>query len=297
MMGLPTYNLKLNQADLVEQSIEMFRLAAKMSQKYYQKHLLICYSGGKDSDVLLGLAKMAGIEYEVQHSVTTADSPDTMLHIKKVFSRLKANGVRCFYNYPKYKGKRCSMWSIIPQKLMPPTRIVRYCCAILKEPGGEGRAIATGVRRSESVRRRNREYVNNFSKSRPAKLNFKDAASLFEDAENFIEHDDNFTRSCKIKGETSFQPIIEWDTDNIWQFITDNNIEVNPMYSVGFKRVGCIGCPSATIREREREFEMYPKYKDAYMRAFNRMLNHRKEKGLQMTWQTADEVMDWWLRQ
>ena len=46
------------------------------------------------------------------------------------------------------------MWSLIPQKLIPPTRIVRYCCEVLKEHGGTGRMITTGIRWAESVKRK-----------------------------------------------------------------------------------------------------------------------------------------------
>ena len=52
------------------------------------------------------------------------------------------------------KVQRVTMWSLIPQKLMPPTRVVRYCCSVLKEQGGKGRMITTGVRWAESAKRR-----------------------------------------------------------------------------------------------------------------------------------------------
>lgn len=31
------------------------------------------------------------------------------------------------------------MWNLIPKKLMPPTRLVRYCCDVLKETAGKKR--------------------------------------------------------------------------------------------------------------------------------------------------------------
>jgi phosphoadenosine phosphosulfate reductase len=187
------------------------------------------------------------------------------------------------------------MWTLIPQKQMPPTRSVRYCCAILKETGGKGRAIATGVRRDESIARRSRVFANNFSKALPAQLDFDDAASLFEDADKPIEHDDNFIRSCKMRGKTSFQPILDWLDGDVWQFIEDNGIPTNPLYESGFGRVGCIGCPFASRSQRESEFEMYPKFKAAYLRSFDKMLDHRRASGLKTEWATAEEVMKWWM--
>lgn len=289
------YQPTLDHAEKVERSIAQMRLAAGMSKRYYDAPLLVCYSGGKDSDVLVELALMSGIDFEVQHSRTTVDAPETIYHVRDVFGRLESHGVHCFFHNPTYQGYRISMWSLIPLKQMPPTRLVRYCCKTLKETGGKGRAIATGVRRCESAARRNRAFANNFSQARPAALDFEDAASLFEDASKVIEHDDNFIRSCRMRGKTSFQPIVEWLDDDVWQFVDEQGIEINPLYADGFKRVGCIGCPLASPSERAREFERWPKYRDAYMRAFDKMLIHRKACGLDTQWETAQEVFDWWM--
>lgn len=47
---------------------------------------------------------------------------------------------------------------------------------------------------------------------------------------------------------------------------------------------------------KTKELEKYPKYKKAYLSAFRRMLDSRKEKGLKCGWETPEEVMEWWLR-
>jgi phosphoadenosine phosphosulfate reductase len=44
-----------------------------------------------------------------------------------------------------------------------------------------------------------------------------------------------------------------------------------------------------------RELERYPKIKRAYLSAFSRMLDERKRRELKTEWQTAEEVMEWWL--
>ena len=94
-----------------------------------------------------------GIPFEVQHNHTTADAPETVRFVRQEFARLENLGVKCTINYPVYKGKRTSMWDLIPQKLMPPIRIKRYCCEVLKEHGGDGHFVCTGVRWGESSRR------------------------------------------------------------------------------------------------------------------------------------------------
>jgi len=173
--------------------------------------------------------------------------------------------------------------------------LVRYCCAILKETGGAGRAICTGVRRSESNARSGRKFANNFSKARPAAMDFEDASKLFEEADSPIVHDGNYLRSCRMRGRTAFQPIIEWLDDDVWQLLDERMVETNPLYSEGFTRVGCVGCPMAD-RRRRRDFERFPKYRDMYIRAFYKMIAERRKRGLPTEWESGEEVFEWWMK-
>ena len=140
--------------DKEQTAIARLREASSMSLKVYKQPLVVTTSGGKDSSVCTALAERAGIPFEVMHNHTTADAPETVYFVRDELRRLELKGVKCVVNYPAYKGRRTSMWQLIPQKLMPPTRLVRYCCAILKERGGAGRFITTGVRWEESPSRR-----------------------------------------------------------------------------------------------------------------------------------------------
>lgn len=140
--------------DLEQMAIERLKAASDMSLMAYQQPLVICISGGKDSGVITELAIRSGIPCEFQHNHTTADAPETVRFVRREFKRLEEKGYKCTVNMPVYKGQRVSMWSLIPQKLMPPTRLVRYCCSVLKETGGAGRFICTGVRWAESTSRK-----------------------------------------------------------------------------------------------------------------------------------------------
>lgn len=48
-------------------------------------------------------------------------------------------------------------------------------------------------------------------------------------------------------------------------------------------------------KHRKEQFARYPKYRDAYIRAFGRMLECQKRKGLSGPWQTGEDVHHWWL--
>lgn len=271
--------------DKEQKAIERLKLASEMSLTYYGQPLIVTTSGGKDSDVCLRLAEAAGIRYEVQHNHTSADAPETVYHVRETFARLEAQGIKCTVNYPVYKGRRATMWNLIPQKLMPPTRVVRYCCAILKERGGRDRMITTGVRWAESVKRKNNRGIYEADKQIILSNDNDDTRRLFE--------------HCKLKAERVCNPIINWTDADIWDYITAESIEVNPLYGCGFKRVGCIGCPMAGRKRRQFEFVRYPKYRDMYIRAFDRMLVERHQRGkLDDSWRmgtTGLDVYHWWM--
>ena len=42
---------------------------------------------------------------------------------------------------------------------------------------------------------------------------------------------------------------------------------MNPLYEMGFHRVGCVGCPMAG-KQGYPEFRIFPTYERAYQRAF-----------------------------
>lgn len=147
------------------------RRAAEISEQFYEQPLLVCYSGGKDSDVLVELARRSGIRFEVVHSHTTADSPVTVRYTRQRLAEFASYGIPVSVHYPTQDGKRVSMWSLISQRKMPPTRKARYCCEVLKEAVGKDRCVATGVRWSESIRRQlSRGIFEAFAKSQDERV-------------------------------------------------------------------------------------------------------------------------------
>ena len=107
-------------SDKWDEAIEIFTLGAEMSLNYHDEPIKVCYSGGKDSDVLLEVAKASGQPFILSYNVTTVDSPDTIRHIKEVFKREEQNGTECQFSQPTYKGQPTTMWKLIPIKKTPP---------------------------------------------------------------------------------------------------------------------------------------------------------------------------------
>ena len=234
----------------------------------------LAFSGGKDSQCIYHLAKEAGVKFDAHYNLTTADPPELVWFIKK--------------NYPDVSRDRPkeTMWQLIPRKLMPPTRLARYCCQELKEGGGEGRIVVTGVRWAESVRRKQtRGIAEVLGKSKKT---------------NYILLNDNeqgrmMFENCTKKGKRIVNPIIDWEDEDVWEYIHTRNIEYCKLYDEGFKRLGCMGCPMAGKDGMLHQFERWPKFKQAYIRAFQRMLDTRKTKGLENNWETPEDVFNWWV--
>lgn len=118
-----------------KRAIEYFKMFEPQTEPYY-----LCYSGGKDSDVIRILAHLAGVNHEIHHNHTTVDAPETVRYVRQIPDVI--------IDYPEL-----TMWELIVKKMMPPTRLVRYCCSELKERGGKGRVKVTGVRWAESKNR------------------------------------------------------------------------------------------------------------------------------------------------
>lgn len=271
--------------DKEQMAIVRLQDAARLSLHRYGKPLLITYSGGKDSQVLVALAERSGIDFEVVNSHTTADAPETVYFIREQFRQMEGRGINCAIEKPRYKGKPTSMWSLIPQKMMPPTRLVRYCCAVLKENTGRDRFIATGVRWAESTRRKNSRGVMELMHKDPAKRiilmgDNDEKRQLFE--------------TCNLKSKMTVNPIVDWSDDDVWDYTHSEHLPVNPLYCEGHKRVGCIGCPIAG-GGRQHEFMRWPKYEELYVAAFERMLEARRAKGKPCDWQTGRDVFRWWM--
>ena len=84
-------------------------------------------------------------------------------------------------------------------------------------------------------------------------------------------------------------PILDWKIGILWEFYNTECGERNPLYDMGYYRVGCIGCPMA-VKSREKEFADFPTYRRAYIRAFDKMLDAIHAKGKTTIWKTGEDV-------
>lgn len=271
-----------------QRAIKYLQTFQPQEEPYY-----LCYSGGKDSDCIRILAELAGVKHECKHNLTTVDAPETVYYVRETIGK------------ENIERPELTMWQLIVKKRMPPTRLVRYCCEHLKERGGKGRVKITGVRWAESTNRKEGAGVVQVIGKEKTMLKMAE-----ENGVNFrqvkkgglVMNDDNsetrrFVEMCYRTTSTMVNPIVDWTDEDVWEFLHYYGCKGNPLYQCGNKRIGCIGCPFRGPKGMKKDFEQYPKYRAAYVAAFDRMLKAREEAGLinRKEWCDGEHVMRWWV--
>jgi len=172
----------------------------------------LAYSGGKDSDVLLDLAKRSGVPFQAHYNFVPIDPPELRQHIREMMKD-PANWLSM--NMPVKSLRR----AIIGTKAKPvmPLRNRRLCCEVLKERNAPNATMLVGVRWEESQRRSKRHTIE----------------------------------TCRRAGGVFVHPIINWKTADIWRYIRERNLPYCRLYDEGWKRIGCVLCPMTRDIERQ----------------------------------------------
>lgn len=258
----------------------------------------LAFSGGKDSQCIYHLCQMAGVKFDAHYRVTSVDPPELVRFIKEKYPDVAREVPH------DDEGKPITMWSLIANHTMPPTRLVRYCCESLKESGGDGRVTLTGVRWAESVKRKQNQGIITIMdkpKTTYKKLKNEGIETKFTNRNGLVLNLDNdngrrAVEMCYRTSRTIVNPIIDWTDDEVWEFLNDVvKVEHCSLYDEGFKRLGCIGCPMAGQKRMKKDFQKYPKYKKAYIKAIQKMIDNHPNLNRKRGNNTANEWFEWWV--
>ena len=145
-----------------------------------------------------------------------------------------------------------------------PSRRIRWCCSVFKERRLScDRPAIMGIRAAESPRRRATWQI----------------ATIHTSSKQFV-----------------INPILAWTERDVWEFIGAHGIAYCGLYDEGFRRLGCVGCPMARPKLRHREFERWPKLRDAWRRTFGLLWDEgRYCQYWHDRFESAQELWEWWL--
>ena len=260
----PSFRSKL------EHSVTLLRKAEGLAKTYDNDDgFFLAFSGGKDSQALYHVTKMAGVLFKGHFSPTSVDPPDLIRFIKN--------------EYPSVEWGHLdfSIYQRAVERRILPTMRVRWCCADFKETAGAGKVTLIGIRAEESARRAKRHEVEVSNKK------FSGSLDEFEDwskaeierktkrkSKRKINEDEFSVKSDSevhcINGKDSIliSPIFDWTEKDIWYFL--DKIIGAPhckLYDEGYTRIGCILCPMSSQKSKQRDIERFPHVKRNWIKA------------------------------
>lgn len=249
-------------------SVELLRKAERLAMAYDSEDgYFLAFSGGKDSQCLYHVAKLAGVRFRAHMNLTSADPPEVIRFVKR--------------HYPDVAltKPKDSIYNIAVRRKILPTMRVRWCCEEYKETAGAGKVTLIGIRRAESARRarRNEVEINNHSFSgtldgleeyRKGKTTRRRKNAAAHKDVTIVNADGERVLGC-IHGKESLliSPIIEWTDGDVWTFLNTLGIAHCELYDQGFSRIGCILCPMSQPKQKQREMERWPHVRRNWIRA------------------------------
>lgn len=261
----------------IHYSISLIQRAEKTALRYRPEGFFVAFSGGKDSQVLLKLTELAGVKYTAEYNLTTVDPPENVRFIKSHYPDVRIV-------YPKMSFLR-----LCQHHKMLPTQWTRFCCHELKETTNEHAVTLTGIRRSESARRSKREEVYLLTRRRHPEF----TTGTFD---QFSRHQETTVECLRGKDKLTVNPILQWTEADVWKFIEQYHLPINPLYQRGYTRVGCLFCPMSNIKSIQREVKDYPKYYQAMLRLIHRIRAEKFDESNPDVWGdfTDEEVFWFW---
>lgn len=261
----------------MQHSVELLRKAENIALNYDRENgYYLAFSGGKDSQALYHIAQLAGVRFQGHMNLTSVDPPEVIRFVKE--------------NYPEVelrKPGKSIFQSAIEEKTLPTMR-VRWCCAKYKELAGAGKVTLIGIRKKESSRRSKRNEVEINNRKFSGNLDGLDEYRQEQRAKralrkskkqgvNITNADEEQTLGCiNDKESLLISPIIYWTEQDVWEFLNDVvRVTHCSLYDKGWHRIGCIGCPMSSIKQKYIENKRYPHVKRNWIKAIKAIRNEK----------------------
>nr|DAG54146.1 MAG TPA: phosphoadenosine-phosphosulfate reductase [Caudoviricetes sp.] len=214
--------------DKLMYSINLLRKAEKIALHYDPENgFYNTFSGGKDSQAMYHVMKLAGVKFRTHMSLTSIDPPEVIRFVKR--------------EYPDVElvKPNDSIFNVAVRKGTLPTMRMRWCCQEYKENRGAGKVTTIGIRRQESARRSHRREVEISTRKFS-----RDLETLSEYRKSLPAKKLEMQNGC-ISGKESIlvSPILYWTERDVWGFLEAVGARHCSLYDKGHTRIGCICCP------------------------------------------------------
>ncbi|WP_319508425.1 phosphoadenosine phosphosulfate reductase family protein [uncultured Methanolobus sp.] len=225
--------------DVIAANVSHIRLIGKnamntikgiASQKDYKDlPVNVSFSGGKDSLVVLDLTLSALKNREVQAFFlnTGIEFPET---VDFAHNYCRDSNIKLIE-----KKAVSDFWENV-DSFGPPAKDFRWCCKICKLAPANA-AIEECLEHSPTcITVDGKRRYESFSRA-------------------------NISTSEKnpfVPGQLNIFPIKDWKAIEVWLYIYWRKLEYNPLYDLGFERVGCYLCPAALSAEYKRLKDLHP---------------------------------------
>ena len=227
----------------IDYSIDLLRKAEKMALRLDPENgFWLAFSGGKDSQALYHVARMAGVRFKAHMNLTSVDPPEVIRFVKRQYSDVELI------------KPQMSIFEMAKKKHFLPTMRFRWCCAEYKEKGGAGKVTLIGIRKQESARRSKRNEVE---------LSKHKFSGNFD---QWSEHEEKMVTCVGGKDKILVSPIIYWTERDVWEFLNENGIPHCELYDQGYTRIGCICCPMSNPRQKRKEIKRWPHVKRNWLK-------------------------------
>lgn len=260
----------MNLKSKIEYSIELLRKAEPLAlQLDPENGFYLAFSGGKDSQALYHIAKMAGVKFKAHMNLTSVDPPEVIRFVKK--------------QYPDVEliKPKMSIYDMAKKKGCLPTQLARWCCYEFKEISGAGKVTLIGIRKEESQKRSKRNEVE------VSKHKFSG------NFDQWSEHEEKMISCVNGKDKIIISPIIYWTSKDVWEFLNHNDIPHCALYDKGYTRIGCICCPMSNFKRKNKELKDYPHVKNNWLKAI-KWLQDNKWTNRKYT-DSAEMALKWWI--
>lgn len=253
----------------LEHSVELLRKAERLALAYDDVYgYYLAFSGGKDSQCLYHVAKLAGVRFKAHMNLTSIDPPEVIRFVKTEYPDVEL-----------VKPKKSIFQAAVDNQILPTMR-VRWCCAEYKETAGAGKVTLIGIRRAESARRAKRNEVEIDSRKFSGDLEGLEEYRKTRNREKrgrkpkgnrevtIVNADGERVLGC-IRGKESLliSPIIDWTDEEVWEFLDALGVSHCSLYDEGWHRIGCIGCPMSSHKQKMIENARYPHVKRNWIKA------------------------------